>query len=537
MFFFLPTGSSEGSSRRPIVTLTVVALCCLSFFVTGVVEQTPPEIVSYGPAGRYLQDKPYLLDEAFEGPKPDEPQIAQERTEFERLLSKGAEQQGGFERRWSLVPTRGWVQVGWLTNLFVHFDVFHLLGNMLFLWLVGPLLEEAWGRRRFLAFYLSAGVVASLVQFLMMRQTIVSIGGASGAIAGCMGAYAVRFAAAKIRFHYFFWLFRVSFGEVYVPAWICGALWFGRELFTLKYGGQEGVATGAHVGGFLLGALVALAMRALGQEKSLMTVAESGALKTHHLNLYSEATSSAAQGDLEFARERLIELLRSSPDHPGAARLMAELDVRTQRGVARLEKYLRPLVVADRGHQLEDELHRWWSFIQPADFSNDFARKLARRWSDPSSRVDAGMRSDLLESLGLETQSALAKKPAASLSAPIIQVWPASLLSVGREGLVLLVDGQRRPVAFHELRGVFGGVIERALWVDLMLKNETGLIALRLAGTDATLPTLFPSKPLPQAWQEFIAGVRQMAGLSNSAPAWQNFTSQEAFLNAHSSLA
>ncbi len=126
-------------------------------------------------------------------------------------------------------------------------DIFHLLGNMLFLWLVGPLLDEAWGRRRILAFYLAAGLTASLVQFQISRGAVASIGGASGAIAGCMGAFALRFAATKIRFHYSVWFFRIFMGSVHVPAWICGVLWFGRELLDLRGGGASGVATGARL--------------------------------------------------------------------------------------------------------------------------------------------------------------------------------------------------------------------------------------------------------------------------------------------------
>jgi membrane associated rhomboid family serine protease len=273
VFFFIPTGSTS------VITLVIAGLCVALFAWTGLLETRPPPKVTFAEASAYAEERPYLLDQDFDGPLPEPAVLAEERREFEALVIRGLDKAGGAERKLSLVPSHGFLQVGWLTNLFVHFSLFHLLGNLLFLWLVGPLLEEAWGRWRFLAFYLCAGLVASLVQFLISRASASSIGGASGAIAGCMGAFALRFAMTRIRFHYFLWFIRIFVGSVHVPAWICGALWFGRELLDLKDGGASGVATGAHVGGFALGGLVALGMRALGAEKALLTVAESDAVR------------------------------------------------------------------------------------------------------------------------------------------------------------------------------------------------------------------------------------------------------------------
>src|SRR5262249_22180793 len=141
---------------------------------------------------------------------------------FERVLAAAA----GPMRRWALVPARGFAQPGWITGFFLHFGWMHLLGNLLFLYIVAPLLEDAWGRMRFLAFYVMGGLVANLAQFSLAPHSQIAIAGASGAIAACMGAFSIRFATQRVRMAYFIWLIRIWVGTALVPAWICGAAWF-----------------------------------------------------------------------------------------------------------------------------------------------------------------------------------------------------------------------------------------------------------------------------------------------------------------------
>lgn len=539
MFFFLPTGSTAETSRRPVVTIVIAALCAALFLWTGLLETRPSGLVTFAEAQAYAQDRPYLVDEDYQGELPAPDVLAAERKELEALILRGVERDGGAQRKLSLVPARGFAQVGWLTNLFVHFDIFHLLGNMLFLWLVGPLLEEAWGRRRFLAFYLAAGLVASLVQFLISRGSPASIGGASGAIAGCMGAFALRFAATRIRFHYFLWFIRIFVGSVQVPAWICGALWFGRELLDLKGGGASGVATGAHVGGFMLGGLVALGMRAIGVEKGLLTVAESDEVRSRQDGLFADASSSLARGEVELARETLITLLQESPEYPGSALLMAEADVLSRRGVARLERVLRPLLPQKADRQLELTLTRLWSSIDPHAFSQPFAWQLAERLRLSRPAVAPELVDGLLQAVAAGT-GALAIKARGVLephptSAPQAgpRVVAVTLLAATREGLRLGVHGVQRLVPFQGLLAVHAGIVaedgRRGLWVDLVLKAGAGpRTALRLSGTDPAVPSLFPGKPVPEAWQGFIEAVRRAAGVQAGTPPWQEFPSVEA---------
>ena len=539
MFFFLPTGSNAQTSRRPVITIVLASLCVAVFLWTALVDRPSP--LAFSEAQDFADERPWLVDEDYEGERPAPDELAADKKQFEILLGRALDHSGGVERKLCLVPAKGFAQVGWITGLFVHFDIFHLLGNMLFLWLVGPLLEEAWGRRRFLAFYLAAGLFASLVQFAMSRASMSSIGGASGAIAGCMGAFTFRFALTKIRFHYFLWFIRIFVGYVHVPAWICGLLWFGRELMDLKGGGASGVATGAHVGGFVLGGLVALGMKALGSDRTLLTVAESDEVRTRREGLFADATSSLASGDAELARERLIALQQEAPDYPGAAMLMAQADVLSGRGVARLERVFRPLL-ANRGDRtIEVTLTRLWSSVDPKAFSQAFAWQLVERLQLSRPAVAPEMIDALIKAVA-EGTGALAIKARALMAPPVEErvvegpkVISVTLIAASREGLKLSVNGVEKVVPFQRVVAVHGGIVERRLWVDVVLQNEAGQrMALRLSGTDAVVPSLFPGKPVPVAWQSFIAATRRAAGVQGEAAQWEEYFSMEALAQSWS---
>jgi membrane associated rhomboid family serine protease len=149
----------------------------------------------------------------------------------------------------------------YLTSMFVHAGFFHLLGNMIFLFLFGSCVEDLIGRTRFAIFYLLGGLMAEFVYIAMLPDHFASpipMGGASGAISTCMGMYLLLRASAEIEFKYFLWFFVIKAGEFEIPAWVAISFWFLKDLFwavlglTMGHGGG-GVAFGAHVGGFLGG--------------------------------------------------------------------------------------------------------------------------------------------------------------------------------------------------------------------------------------------------------------------------------------------
>ncbi|MGQ9916158.1 MAG: rhomboid family intramembrane serine protease [Bryobacteraceae bacterium] len=153
-----------------------------------------------------------------------------------------------------LVPEHfSWVNV--LTSMFLHGGWLHLLGNMLFLWVFGDNVEDILGHGRFLLFYLLCGVAAALGQYAVNPDSRVPMVGASGAIAGVMGAYLVKFPHSRIVMLGWF-LFVFTFE---LPAYVVLLYWFVVQLFS-GIGSiadaaphRGGVAFVAHAVGFLAG--------------------------------------------------------------------------------------------------------------------------------------------------------------------------------------------------------------------------------------------------------------------------------------------
>jgi membrane associated rhomboid family serine protease len=131
-----------------------------------------------------------------------------------------------------------------LTSLFVHGSLFHLLGNMLYLWIFGNNVEDFLGSLRFTLFYAACGLAAGLTQVAATPGSRLPMIGASGAIAGVLGAYWVLFPRARV----LTWVFLFI---VPVPAGIVLGLWFVLQVLNVGMGG--GVAWFAHIGGFLAG--------------------------------------------------------------------------------------------------------------------------------------------------------------------------------------------------------------------------------------------------------------------------------------------
>lgn len=139
-----------------------------------------------------------------------------------------------------------------LTSMFLHGGWLHLAGNMLYLWVFGPSIEDRMGRARFLWFYLACGVVAALAQALPAPETMAPMIGASGAISGVLGAYLLLFPRTRVRV-----LVPLGFmlTVVRLPAlWVLG-LWFGIQLLSSLAAppGEGGIAFRAHLGGFVAG--------------------------------------------------------------------------------------------------------------------------------------------------------------------------------------------------------------------------------------------------------------------------------------------
>jgi membrane associated rhomboid family serine protease len=134
-----------------------------------------------------------------------------------------------------------------LTSRFLHGGWLHIIGNMWFLWLFGHNVEEALGAIRFALFYLLVGTIGALAQSFAIPESKAPMIGASGAVAGVLGAYVLLYPRAKVLT---FALIPLFWNVLRVPAWLFLGLWFVGQFFI---GAESGVAWMAHVGGFLAG--------------------------------------------------------------------------------------------------------------------------------------------------------------------------------------------------------------------------------------------------------------------------------------------
>ncbi len=151
-----------------------------------------------------------------------------------------------------------------LTSMFMHGGFMHLAGNMLYLWIFGDNIEHRFGPVTFLGFYLVAGLAASATQIALDPQSVIPTLGASGAISGVLGAYLVLFPRNKVTAIFFFYV-------VTIPAFLALGAWIGMQVLegigSLGGGQVGGVAYGAHIGGFVAGALLALVIRPVVREE------------------------------------------------------------------------------------------------------------------------------------------------------------------------------------------------------------------------------------------------------------------------------
>lgn len=212
---FFPYDDINPSERTPYVTWTIIGLNVAAFLATLQLLSLPPEqqLAAYRDFGALVPAEPEPLD--------------------------------------------------FLTSMFLHGGVMHLVGNMLFLYITGDNIEDEFGHIPYIVFYLASGVAASWAHILVAGPSTVPLVGASGAISGVMGAYVVLFPHSRIKIFYWFYFF---IGHTRIRAiWWLG-LWIGFQVFAGAAAGASGggVAYAAHVGGFVVGAAVAFAGKLLG---------------------------------------------------------------------------------------------------------------------------------------------------------------------------------------------------------------------------------------------------------------------------------
>ena len=220
--FFFPFADENPTTKKPIVSWCIIFICSLIFL-------------------NYVFEQEYIKEQIF--------------------LSFGmipAILFGHSELSSSLKVVPAFISI--ITSMFLHGGWMHLIGNMTYLYIFGDNVEETLGKTKFIIFYLLTGGFAALSQSILDTDSTIPMIGASGAIAGVLGAYLVLFPKAKIKV--FFW-FIIFFKVFKIRAFIVLGGWIFIQF--LSFSGNDlnsgGVAYAAHIGGFISGVILINIMR------------------------------------------------------------------------------------------------------------------------------------------------------------------------------------------------------------------------------------------------------------------------------------
>lgn len=206
---FFPISDENPSKNKPYITYILIALCSF-FFILQYLSQMNVEIfLNYG----FVPNNFFNSDFSFD----------------------------------SYLPI--------FSSMFLHGGLAHIAGNMLYLWIFGDNVEDSMGKVRFIIFYLSCGVIAALAQGLVDPSSNIPMVGASGAIAGVLGAYLLLYPRANVKCLFFI---IIIVQMIRIPAFIVLGFWIFGQFFSAPFSldSDGGTAYFAHIGGFLAGMIL-----------------------------------------------------------------------------------------------------------------------------------------------------------------------------------------------------------------------------------------------------------------------------------------
>jgi membrane associated rhomboid family serine protease len=254
-----------------------------------------------------IVDGPFLQRlEAGQIIRPDSAEFTSwqfQRAEFERLLQRCV------EFRFSQVNIHPSL-LTLVSAMFIHADIGHLLGNMVFLFLFGFVVEMTLGRALYLFAYLLSGVMSGLFYLALEPQSAFLAMGASGAISGLAGMYTVLFGLRRIRFFYTLLFY---FDYVRAPAIILLPVWLGYELFNQLFS-NDSVNNLAHIGGLLSGALMAWLAKKYLPSINTDYLDEEEKEQTYKLK-YQQGVQATAAMNVDKARRIFSELAKEYPNN------------------------------------------------------------------------------------------------------------------------------------------------------------------------------------------------------------------------------
>lgn len=343
----IPIGRDEAEIRRHAwVCYAIFALNILMFVGVGVLEREAVKRASaeWQTAIEYHEQHPYLktppamarligadgvayLDEQRRnyGYVPAD-RVASEQRELDEQTAE-AEEARRHQPKFFLgyVPAEPSVLTA-VTSMFVHAGLMHLIGNLLYLFLSGPFVEDVFGRPLFALLYFGGGIAATLTHSANHAESLIPSVGASGAIAAVMGAYLVRFLRSKIEFLFIPFLFRPTWHfRFWLPAFVVLPIWFGQQLLGMGTEEQSGVGFSAHVGGFVFGLVFALILKATRIEEKHVNPAIVKETTWSLDERVVRALAARHRGDTDEAKRELASVLRDGNASVEALQLAVDL--------------------------------------------------------------------------------------------------------------------------------------------------------------------------------------------------------------------
>lgn len=376
----IPYGHEHTTVRRlPWVTFTLMGVCVLAFIFTSLASTDVSNDISreFTQFTEYLGTHPYLeLKPEFEeflfqivpedqwrpyleatrqfGPQPPTSRrlLQQEQDHLDaimdRLMGTADVVKESPYYAYGLIPAHV-RPLSLISYQFLHGGFFHLFGNLFFLFLAGPFIEDVWGRPLFGVFYLTAGAISGLMYAVHYPSVEVPLIGASGAVAGVMGAFLIRYWKTRIRF--FYWFAFVLSGTFTAPAWLMLPLWLARELLFAQAwdvmapgSGGGGVAHWAHVWGFGFGMLAAGVIGYFHVEERFVHKKIESKITLLDNSGVESALDAAADGKHQHALQMLEQELAQNPQNIDAAVALWNLAVligQPQRAAAPMLDVLR----------------------------------------------------------------------------------------------------------------------------------------------------------------------------------------------------
>lgn len=346
----VPVSGKIGWKNPPIVTLLLVAINCLVFFLfqTGDNASRMTAEAFYLESGLAQIEAPYYLDYLEATGKKNDSHPAPEDLDEDALMTLHFEMEADarfldhLERGQVIAPEdpqyEKWrhlrqsyeekrdhsIAFSWglrpayqraftyFSYMFLHGGVGHLVGNMVFLWILGCMLEIGSGRLLFIVIYLAGGLAAAGLFCLVYPSSTIPLVGASGAIAALMGAYTVLYGIKRVTV---FFSLGVYFDTVTVPAIVLLPAWLVNECYQLFFSGASHVAYVAHIGGLAGGALLAVfGERLAGVDRDSFEAAPEDKVGP----LMDRALEHMGNLEMNQAEELFEEVLTMSPDNSEA---------------------------------------------------------------------------------------------------------------------------------------------------------------------------------------------------------------------------